>query len=111
MYTSLYTSESPLDSQLFNSFFEDLVIPSIDLESDDSLEVEVTSEEVATALSSTKSGSMPGPDSFPNELYKPFSAQLAPLLCLVFMECMEKSTLPPNFYQAFTLYLYLLLEK
>lgn len=91
-YSKLYSSDLDLDQQQFDTFFCNLNIPTIDSDTEEKLEQPITIEEIITAITSLQSGKAPGPDGFPNEFYKKFKEQLAPLLLSVYKESVKKSS-------------------
>lgn len=51
-------------------FFSNLNIPTIDLDSKERLEQNLTLEEINNSIMSLQSGKAPGPDGFPTDFYK-----------------------------------------
>ncbi|KAL0148541.1 hypothetical protein M9458_056088, partial [Cirrhinus mrigala] len=63
-------------------------IPCLSTFDRDSLENDITLEEIKDAIRDLKPGRAPGEDGFPSDFYKKFSEFLAPkLLCL--SECID----------------------
>lgn len=99
-YSKLYTSESLQDDSLFDSFFENLDIPTIDERVATGLEAKFTTDELIMAIDSMQTGKSPGPDGFPSEFFKKFAGKLAPILTSVFDESFNAGFLPPTMRQA-----------
>lgn len=53
-----------------NDFSEGLAIPGITAETEDSLEADITTQEVLNAIQRLSGGELPGPDGFPMDFYK-----------------------------------------
>ena len=77
-YSSLYTSASAQDPNLFDTFSQSLQIPNTDQDDWEEVERDITYQEISAAISSLSSGKTPGPDSLPNKFYKTFSNILTP---------------------------------
>ena len=77
-----------------------LDLPTISDADRGKLEQPIVVGKIDQALKGMKSGKAPGPDGFPIEFYKKFSAKLIPILRDVFAETLEKGTLPPTMTQA-----------
>uniref|UniRef100_A0A3Q1EXS2 Reverse transcriptase domain-containing protein n=1 Tax=Acanthochromis polyacanthus TaxID=80966 RepID=A0A3Q1EXS2_9TELE len=99
-YSTLYTSEYTPDSASFDSFFDNLNVPTIDQLTKGQIEESITPEEVIRAIGSMQSSKCPGPDGFPVEFYKKFIHKLAPLLLNMFTHSFEIGSLPPSLLQA-----------
>ena len=69
-YSKLYSSDSTPDHNQFDAFFSNLNIPTIDPDSKERLEQNLTLEEINNAIMSLQSGKAPGPDGFPTDFYK-----------------------------------------
>lgn len=99
-YSTLYTSESPLDMDLTTTPLNQLSFPTIPNDLADDLGKPITVSEVQEAIKSLQSGKSPGPDGFTVEFYKLFSATLAPVLVAVFNEAFKEGRLPPSMCDA-----------
>ncbi len=67
-YSSLYASEH--DSHpTFDRFFQNLNMPTITEESENTLENPITAEELNVAIKSLQNGKNPWPDGFPSEFF------------------------------------------
>lgn len=53
-----------------NDFLEGLAIPGMTAETQDSLEADITTQEVLNAVQRLPGGKSPGPDGFPMDFYK-----------------------------------------
>ena len=98
-YSTLYTSEYPSDSATFD-FFKKIDLPTVNSDLHSDLGRPVAAAEVAQAIVAMQSSKAPGPDGFPIEFYKKFSALLGPLLVAVYNESFNTGTLPSTFTQA-----------
>lgn len=83
-----------------NKFLDNLVFPSVDTYSKNTLNAPLHSEEVKASLKLMQNGKAPGPDGFPSEFYQKFSDQLAPLLLDMFNDSFEHGTLPLSLTQS-----------
>lgn len=99
-YSKLYSSEEPSDQNTMKSFFADLDLPTVDETIRESLDDPFSLEEINHAIRCMQSGKCPGPDGFPTEFYKKFSAKLSPLLMAVFEDSFSSKSLPPTLRQA-----------
>ena len=99
-YSKLYTSEPPIDNTNIEHFFDSLDISNIDTLTRDSLDDPLSLEEITGSLRKMQNNKAPGPDGFPVDFYKKFSAQLAPLLLDMFNDSLKNGTLPPTLRQA-----------
>src|SRR3954468_3017189 len=97
-YKALY-AHYPTD-QVASSSLLSTVSSSISQESAATLDKDITTAEVEEAISSSASGSAPGPDGLPFEFYKQFSKELAPFLALLFNEAFSSGSLPLSFPQS-----------
>lgn len=79
-YTDLYTVE-PIDNDIADMFLEDL--PSLSSDDADSLETEITTEEVLLALKSMDNNKSPGSDGLTKEFYLSFFNLIGPVLTKV----------------------------
>lgn len=99
-YSNLYKPESLNNPELFDVFFEELPLPTLDSQFRDKLEMPITLEEIKTAIRLMQSGKSPGPDGFPVEFFKTFSESLSPLLREMYIESLNTGHLPPSLEQA-----------
>ena len=99
-YTQLYSSQSDGDEAKTNAFLDPLPIPTIPPDMAKKLEAPITEAEIIVAISAMQSGKSPGPDGFPAEFYKRFSALLSPQLAIVLSESLRLGSLPPSLNEA-----------
>lgn len=99
-FVSLYSSESTADPSHFDSFFNPLDIPTVNLNSVNDLERDITVEELVKAAKSMQGSKCPGPDGYTAEFYKTFMHKLAPLLIEMFNESFISLKLPQTLNQA-----------
>lgn len=99
-YSSLYTSQPPSDVSLMESFFHNLNIPTINTLTEETLDLPLRLDEITTCIGLMQCNKAPGPDGFPLDFYKKFSAQLAPLLFDMYKESFEQGFLPASLNQA-----------
>lgn len=86
--------------ELFDNFFDELVVPTLNLIFKEKLDACISIEEVKMAISSMQGGKSPGPDGFPVEFFYIFKDSLAPLLRNMFIESLNAKSLPPTLRQA-----------
>lgn len=77
------------------------------LEPLDSLEVNITTEELSGAISCMKGGKTPGPDGIPIEIFKLFQDTLIPPMLEMFKEALDTGSLPPSLNMALITLLFL----
>jgi len=99
-YQLLYTSDVPTNPSVLEDFFKSLKILPVSEELSAELERDFSVKEIVSAIGAMQSGKSPGPDGFPNEFFKKFSNQLAPLLLSVFEESLVTNSLPLTMRQA-----------
>lgn len=99
-YRQLYKSESPDDETQMDAFFQNLDLPRVPPDDNQTLDTPLTLPEIKEAISSMSSGKSPGPDGYPVEFYKRFSNQLAPLLLEMFNYSHSHGSLPATLMQA-----------
>lgn len=99
-YSNLYKSESLKDPSLFCKFFDKIEVPTLSRRQKENLDEDLELGEILSAISAMQSGKAPGPDGFPIDFYKKFSAQLAPLLLGMFNESLEQGRLPESLNEA-----------
>ncbi len=96
-YETLYSSEVN-DTGQIEGFVSKLEMPFLEDSDKSALEGNITVFEIDSAIKKLNSGKAPGPDGYPAEFYKTFSAKLAPLLCKVFEEARVSNSLPLSIY-------------
>lgn len=95
-YSELYTSQGPVDKGKIESFFSSINMPSLTEAQRDSLEGDISIEEIQQAIMSLSSGKAPGNDGFTSDFYKKFMNELAPRLQTVYQEALQKGKLPES---------------
>lgn len=98
-YRSLYTCEMSSDGTI-TQILDGLEIKGIEESDKVVLDQPISLDEIVKVITHLKSGKAPGPDGFPIEFYKKFSAKVAPILLEVYEECFNNGTLPPTMTQA-----------
>ena len=78
----------------------DITLPQIDQATVQSPDRPLSPEEVAKAISALQTNKSPGPDGFPVEFYKAFSAELVPMLFNMYNESFESGSLPKTLREA-----------
>lgn len=63
-YTNVYHSQGSLDFQAFDTFFENLDLPKLSLDSVDMLDKDINLDEITQVISSFPNNKVPGPDGF-----------------------------------------------
>lgn len=91
-YKKLYTADLMNEKMIASSFFEGL--PKLDDESNESLKLPLTVQELYTEMMSMENGKSTGIDGLPIEFYKTFWAILGEDLLSVFDESLIKGFLP-----------------
>lgn len=99
-YSKLYSSESKNDSNLIEIFFDNLQIPTINLENKKLLEQPISNLEIKQAIQCMQNSKCPGPDGYSVEFYKAFINQISTLLLSVYDEALTTGSLPPTLYDA-----------
>lgn len=99
-YSSLYTSESPDDLTMIDSFLSNIELPRLTDEDQEEINCPFTQKEIAKAISSLQSNKSPGEDGIPPEFYKEFKDLLVPLFMDVVNLATETQTLPDSFSMA-----------
>lgn len=88
IYTLLY-SEEPIDSDIQNFLFSQ-VISTLSQPESDSCECPLSLEDLTEALRISNKNKTPGPDGLTTEFYSSLWDFLGPLLVDVFNECFSK---------------------
>ncbi|KAA8577775.1 hypothetical protein FQN60_005362, partial [Etheostoma spectabile] len=99
-YSTLYKSQPPPDTSVMDSFLNNLDIPTVNEELAKRLDEPLSLGEITSCISQMQSNKTPGPDGYPVEFFKKFSAQLAPILLEVYNDSLERGVLPPTLNQA-----------
>lgn len=96
-YEELYRSKATGD---VDNWLKDLNIPKLDDTTRESLNAELSPEEILDSIRSMQNGKSSGPDGFGVEFYKIFANQMTPILHRMFSHSMESERLPPTLYDA-----------
>lgn len=99
-YSELYTSTFPQDTSNMKEFLDDLEFPSLEDAARDELDKPLQLQEIADAIKNMQNNKTPGPDGYPVEFYKKFSAKLAPILSEMYNYSLEQNTLPHSLTEA-----------
>lgn len=99
-YQELYSSQSSVDSSDITKFLRSLGLPKISEEARENLNLDITLEEVLTAIKSFPNGKAAGQDGFGIEFYKAFSNQIGPLMLRMLKNSIENKKLPETLYSA-----------
>lgn len=98
-YSNLYTSDPCIDLQAMDKFLNKCKLPSLNQDERDSLNEDISLEELKCTVNSLKSGKTPGPDGLPSEVYKKFNDILSPYLLRTFEGALVTG-LPATFNEA-----------
>lgn len=99
-YTSLYKSEFPTDTSNMTTFLSNLDIPNVNLADAENIDKPLEISELIESIKLMQNNKTPGPDGYPSEFYKAFSAKLAPFLLDMYNESLANGSLPPTLTQA-----------
>lgn len=83
-----------------DSFFHNLNIPFVNINTAKSLDEPIRLDEIITCVGLMQCNKAPGPDGFPLDFYKKFSTQIAPLLFDMYNESFQQGCLPASLNQA-----------
>lgn len=98
-YSTLYSSEPSTDFQIMETFLNNCNLPSLTEDERDSLNKDISLEELKSTVNSLKNSKTPGPDGLPSELYKKFNEILSPYLLRTFEDALTNG-LPSTFNEA-----------
>uniref|UniRef100_A0A8C5QYZ4 Reverse transcriptase domain-containing protein n=1 Tax=Leptobrachium leishanense TaxID=445787 RepID=A0A8C5QYZ4_9ANUR len=103
-FTDLYNLETSdtLTPKLehIDSYLERTITRPLDPTERDSLNAEITADEILAALKTSKNGKSPGPDGLPTEYYKKCTAELLPIIIDLFNAIRAGAPLHPHSLQA-----------
>lgn len=94
-YINLYTSESTTMDEEITLFLENLNLPMLSDEQQESLDSPITSQEIIEAIKALPAGKSPGQDGFSAEFFKCYAVDLLPLFEKMLTEAFESGRLPP----------------
>lgn len=81
-YTELYTSTSQSEPDECKSFLDNILLPVLTQVDRQSLDKDISSEELLSAMAVLQKSKSPGLDGLPIEFYSQFSNDLLPLFLL-----------------------------
>ena len=99
-YDDLYNSKAHVQPEVADQFLDACDLPTLEQRDRDSLEKDITCEEIKKTINSQNNGKSPGPDGMCNEFYKKFSNMLAPILLRMYRKAYEVGMLPPTLNEA-----------
>ena len=83
-----------------DKFLEKYNLPKLNEEEAESLNRQITTEEIETVIKKLPTHKSPGPDGFTGEFYRAFKGELTPTLHRLFQKIQEDGRLPNSFYEA-----------
>ena len=83
-----------------DKFSEKYNLPKLNEEEAQSLNRQVTPDEIETVIKKLLAHKSPGPDGFTGEFYRAFNGELTPILHRLFQKIQEDGRLPNSFYEA-----------
>ncbi len=89
-YQKLYSSETNVLADSYNSFLNRIKLASLSGEQQADLNKPITREEVLEAIKSLKGGKAPGPDGFGPEFYKKMSKFILEPLTDMYIDSFKK---------------------
>lgn len=99
-YQSLYNTETNCNIQTMNEVLDRLNTPTISEEQKKELELEMTKEDISSAIDAMKLGKRAGPDGIPIDIYRKFKDKLLTPLLDMITETFERNCLPPSLNEA-----------
>lgn len=99
-YQELYTSQGTIDESKLDSFLSTITMPTLTETQRDTLEGDITIEEIQQAVLNLSMGKTPGDDGFTSDFYKKFIDVLAPRLQTVYQDALKKGELPRSMRSA-----------
>ncbi|KAF0043708.1 hypothetical protein F2P81_005045 [Scophthalmus maximus] len=99
-YQELYQSKCAANQETINEFLTNCRLSKLDAEAVQALDVEITLDEIKTAVMQFPNYKPSGPDGFKIEFYKSYLPRIASLLLRMLKHSKEISILPNSLYQA-----------
>lgn len=92
-FRTLYTQDSYEEGRA-RDLLGKIKLPQLSAEALNSINKEITTEELGSVIKSLSNGKVPGPDGFPAEFYKGLSGEIIPTLTPLFNNILKGSGLP-----------------
>ena len=83
-----------------DKFLEKYNLPILNEKEAESLNRQITPDEIETVIKKLLTHKSPGPDGFTGEFYRVFKGELTSILHRLFQKIQEKGRLPNSFYEA-----------
>lgn len=99
-YSNLYKSQYCANNKDMDSFFNDISLPTLNINEKETLETFVLVTEVKSAIKTLSSGKSPSDGGYSIEFYKSFQDILAPLLTMLYNDIISKQSMPMSMRSA-----------
>ena len=94
-YISVFTAE-PCNHEMQQRFLRDETIPRLTEEERSDIDMNLSADEIRSAILSFERGKTPGSDGLPVDLYVMFIGIIVPILKAVYAECFSRGCLSPS---------------